>query len=140
VGRHCPNPNSQPGGCPARPGRRPEWSDRAERISHARGLEPVVDHETSHLDRPVRLEVPVVGGTVRIDRFLVFRARCNFRAIALIDIPSARCSRRISAHSSTKITSQIVGGRGSNFTRPVTVSFQASSTVRTPWCLPASGI
>jgi hypothetical protein len=58
----------------------------------------------------------------------VFRARCNFRAIALIDIPSARCNRRISAHSSTKITSQIVDGRGSIFTRPERVSFQASST------------
>src|SRR5215216_4943107 len=56
------------------------------------------------------------GPSARSAARTVFRATPNRRTIALIAIPSARCSRRISAHSSTSITlpaSWLVSSQGS---------------------------
>jgi hypothetical protein len=57
----------------------------------------------------------------------VFREIPSCRATSLIDTPSARCSRRISAQSSTLITLQDRQG-WSVFIRRHLLSFQASST------------
>jgi hypothetical protein len=59
----------------------------------------------------------------------VFRAIPNRRAISLIDTPSARCNRRISAQSSTLITLQDHEG-WSLFARRHLLSFQPSSTAQ----------
>ena len=58
----------------------------------------------------------------------VFRAIPNRRAIVLIPNPSARCSRRISAQSSTVITPPLFSEGGSTFARRQGVSLHAAST------------
>lgn len=67
------------------------------------------------------------GPSARSAARTVLRANPNRRAISLIETPSARCSRRISAHSSSAITPP-ASRRGSVPIRRQRVSLDASST------------